>query len=55
MPIKIDKEKCTGCGTCVETCPNEAIELKDNIADVDPEKCVECGVCVDNCPAGAIT
>jgi NAD-dependent dihydropyrimidine dehydrogenase PreA subunit len=27
MAAKIDEEKCTECGACVEDCPNEAIAL----------------------------
>ncbi|MBI5000419.1 MAG: 4Fe-4S binding protein [Euryarchaeota archaeon] len=26
--LKVDSEKCMGCGVCVATCPTEAIEMK---------------------------
>ncbi|HOM60415.1 MAG TPA: 4Fe-4S binding protein [Anaerohalosphaeraceae bacterium] len=55
MPAKVDKEVCTGCGSCVDACPSEAIEMVDGKAVVDPEKCVDCGVCVDECPVEAIS
>jgi len=55
MPAKVDKEKCTGCESCVEECPSEAIKMLDEKADVDADACVDCGVCVDTCPAEAIT
>jgi len=55
MPAVVDAEKCTGCGTCVDECPSEAIEMKDEIAVVDEDACADCGVCVDVCPAEAIT
>jgi len=56
MPAKIDPEKCTGCGSCVDICPTEAIKLNDDgKAEVDPEKCGDCGACVDECPSEAIT
>lgn len=55
MPAVVDPEKCTGCETCVDECPSEAIEMKDEIAVVDEEACADCGVCVDACPAEAIT
>jgi NAD-dependent dihydropyrimidine dehydrogenase PreA subunit len=55
MAVKIDKEKCTGCGSCVEVCSVEALSLVDNLAVVDPDLCVECGVCVDECPVEAIS
>ena len=53
MAVKIDKEKCTACGTCVESCPVEAIKIKEK-AEVDEENCIDCGTCVDECPEGAI-
>jgi anaerobic sulfite reductase subunit C len=41
---------CTGCGTCVRYCRENAITIKDGISVLDPEKCVECGVCIQSCP-----
>jgi NAD-dependent dihydropyrimidine dehydrogenase PreA subunit len=55
MPAKVDIEKCTGCESCVEACPSEAIKMQDQKAVVDPETCIDCAVCVDECPVGAIT
>ena len=55
MPTKVDKEKCTGCESCVEECPSEAIKMVDDKAAIDAEACVDCGVCVDGCPTEAIT
>jgi len=55
MPAKVDNEKCTGCGTCVDECPSEAISMKDEKAVVDADTCVDCGVCVDTCPSEAIS
>jgi Fe-S-cluster-containing hydrogenase component 2 len=54
MAAKVEKEKCTACGSCVDVCPTEAI-LVDDVAIVDEEKCVDCGTCVDECPSEAIT
>ncbi len=50
----IDAETCTGCESCVSTCPFGALSMKDGVAAVD-EKCTFCGACVDVCPVGAIT
>jgi NAD-dependent dihydropyrimidine dehydrogenase PreA subunit len=55
MPAKVDTEKCTGCESCVEACPSEAIKMQDQKAVVDAETCIDCAVCVDECPVGAIT
>ena len=55
MPAKVDEQKCTGCESCVEECPSNAISLVDNKAVVDEEICIDCGVCVDACPEEAIS
>lgn len=54
MPAKVDQEKCTGCESCVESCPVEAISMDDAKAKVDDDACVDCGACVDECPVEAI-
>ncbi len=54
MAAKVDIDKCTGCGTCAEVCPVEAIQVND-YAVVNEDECVDCGTCVDECPEGAIT
>lgn len=54
MAVKIDKEKCTGCGICEDICPTDAITVNET-ASVDEEKCVDCGTCVDECPNEAIS
>ena len=53
MTVKIDKEKCTGCGSCTEICPVDAIKVEDK-AEVDENECIDCGTCVDECPEEAI-
>ena len=55
MPAKVDKEKCTGCETCVEECPADAISMAEDKAVVDPDTCIDCGACVDACPVDAIS
>ncbi|MFZ5642406.1 MAG: DUF362 domain-containing protein [Bacillota bacterium] len=46
-------EECLACGTCVESCPNDAI-IEGETFNIDPEKCENCGICIDSCPTGAI-
>jgi ferredoxin len=55
MPAKVDKEKCTGCETCVDECPADAISMAEEKAVIDAETCIDCGACVDVCPVEAIT
>lgn len=52
--LQIDHERCTGCGACMQACPNEAIEIHDGFARVLAERCTECGACVEVCPQGAM-
>jgi ferredoxin len=52
---QIDPETCTGCGTCVDWCPTEAIRLDDAGKAVrDADACFGCGVCARFCPEDAI-
>ncbi len=55
MAAVVDPAKCTGCGTCVESCPLDAISMKDGLAVVDADTCGDCGACVDVCPVEAIS
>ena len=54
MKIQINTEKCTGCGSCVETCPSRAISLMNGTATVEGALCTQCEACIDVCPTGAI-
>ena len=52
---EIDKEQCTGCGICVDECPNKVLELVNDIATVTkPQSCDGCGKCAESCPNEAI-
>lgn len=55
MAAVVDKEKCDGCGACVEVCPVDAIKVESDTAVVDEEECVDCGSCVGECPNEAIS
>jgi electron transfer flavoprotein alpha subunit len=53
MFIKINKDKCTGCETCLSSCPYDAIIVKDGKAEIT-ELCQLCRSCLSVCPEGAI-
>ena len=55
MAITINKETCTACGSCVDACPLELIEVGEFAVINDPDSCIECGACVDECPTEAIS
>ena len=57
MPkVKIDEEKCTGCGACINTCPSDVFEMKNEKATVkDEDACIACRACESACPENAIT
>jgi len=49
----VDSEKCTGCGICVDVCPEGAIEVKKK-AVINDEMCTGCAACMTECPDKAI-
>jgi len=53
--IEIDEELCDGCGECVPSCAEGAIEVVDGKARVVAEKyCDGLGACMGECPNGAL-
>lgn len=53
--IKIDQEKCNGCGACAAACHEGAIEMADGKATLARESyCDGLGDCLPECPTGAI-
>jgi len=54
--IRIDEEKCNGCGACVPACAEGALQIIDGKAKLISEKyCDGLGACLGECPQGAIT
>lgn len=53
--IKIDQDKCNGCGLCIPNCPEGAIQMIDGKARLISDLfCDGLGACIGHCPEGAI-
>lgn len=54
--IKIDEDKCNGCGLCIPNCPEGALQLIDGKARLISDlSCDGLGACIGECPEGAIS
>ncbi len=51
---KVNKPRCISCGSCVKSCPYQAIKLVEAKAVIDEQVCFGCGLCVSRCPVQAI-
>jgi heterodisulfide reductase subunit A len=57
----VDRGRCDGCAICVDICPTNALEVRENknrpghrVVFVTPRLCEGCGVCQGTCPKEAI-
>lgn len=56
--VKINRERCKGCGLCVNACPNKILEISQiannkgyyAVAMQNEEKCIGCAFCALMCP-----
>lgn len=54
--IKIDEEKCNGCGLCISNCPEGALEIRSGKACLISEiVCDGLDACLGECPEDAIS
>ncbi|MBW2031365.1 MAG: 4Fe-4S binding protein [Deltaproteobacteria bacterium] len=47
-------ESCSGCGSCVETCIEGAVVVKEQGPLIDGERCLRCGTCIEACPTATL-
>jgi len=50
----INEALCTGCETCIQICPVNAVDLIDAKASINEDLCIRCGKCHDVCPEDAV-
>lgn len=55
VEVRVDVEKCVGCGTCFKVCIYNGLEMKNDKATIDQENCKGCGRCERVCPNMAIS
>lgn len=60
MNIWLQKDECTGCAACANSCPNGALEMKADkngfyYPDINNTRCINCKVCYNSCPIVKIT
>lgn len=49
--LRLDKEKCVGCGKCAKVCQMGV----DPVKNPNSMECIRCGKCIDNCPTHALS
>jgi NAD-dependent dihydropyrimidine dehydrogenase PreA subunit len=55
VTLKLEEEKCIGCGTCLLVCPHAVLSLTNGKIEIaDRDACMECGACARNCPVEAL-
>jgi ferredoxin len=56
VTLKLDRERCIGCGMCLLVCPHAVMSLSNGKVDVvNRDACMECGACARNCPVNAFS
>jgi ferredoxin len=56
VTLKLDEDKCIGCGMCLDVCPHAVLSLTHSkVHIVNRDACMECGACSRNCPTSAFS
>ena len=51
---EIADQSCSGCGACIATCKESAVDLQDGRPVIEPSKCLFCAQCARVCPTGTL-
>lgn len=54
VKVEVNPKDCSFCGSCVEVCEENALELTDFGPQLREDKCVGCAHCIKICPEGAL-
>ena len=55
VTLKLDEQKCVGCGSCLAVCPHAVLSPKNGRVRIENrDACMECGACAQNCPTQAL-
>jgi NAD-dependent dihydropyrimidine dehydrogenase PreA subunit len=55
VTLKLDVQKCVGCGMCLVVCPHAVLSPDNGRVRVENrDACMECGACAQNCPTHAL-
>lgn len=54
MVLNISKNRCVGCGSCVDECVKRCITIVDSVANINKDNCVQCHLCMGVCSQFAI-
>jgi len=55
VEVRVDVDKCAGCGTCFKVCIYKGLEMKNDKAAINRDNCKGCGRCERACPNKAIS
>ncbi len=56
VTLRLDEEKCVGCGMCLIVCPHAVLRPHNGRVEIrDRDACMECGACAQNCRVKAVS